>query len=435
MSAPAVTREGLGQVLRLSESCNPGTLDLSPAQGFLFSRIDGQTPWRLLREMGGLSPDEVDGCLQSWLDGGLIEVEAKASSACERSPAREAKTSKRSAAKEAASTPVVEAPKAEIDEALIDSALDLEEEAQRRILEFEVLLDRSYYEILGVDRDADARSIKKAYFKLSKDFHPDRYFRRNIGDYAKCLDRIFKKVLEAHELLSDETTRAEIDKSLGPLPEAGAAGQESSAGGQPKQRPLTPIERLKQRMPFKISQERIAERKAKAEMFHQSAEVSARGCRFLEAASSARLAIAFDPSSAEYKRSFAEIQTKAANARVEELLARDDKSLDAEEQVAAMSLYEDTLLYRPHDPVVNDRAAQLALILTQVDKALEYAMRAVEHSPEEGDYHRTLGRVYHAQGDRGHAVREFQTALKRNPKDAESRKMLTALKARRQRAS
>lgn len=461
MSASAVTEEGLGQVLRLAEDCDPGALELTPAQGFLFSRIDGQTPWRLLREMGGLEAVEVDQCLQRWLDGGLIQAEAGPSAAKpqartasgaaarktprksrrrrpRKSSARKASARKAQKARAPESPPVIEPPKPDIDESRINASIDLDEAIQRQILEFEAGLDRNYYQLLGVPRDADSRAIKKAYYRLSKDYHPDRYFRRDIGEYAQCLDRIFKKVLEAHELLSDPTTRAEIDKTIGPevSPQAEAV---SAAGANPsvtkaqgpkpeKQRPLTPIERLKQRMPFKISEERIAERRAKASEFHQSAQVSARGHKYLEAASSARLAIAFDPRSAEYKRSFADIQAKAAEARVADMLARDDATLDAEEQLEAMSLYEETLLYKPHDPVINDRAAQLAISLRQTEKAMEYAQRAVEHSPDEGAYHRTLGRAFHAQGDRGHAVHELEIALKKNSKDDQARKLLTALK-------
>lgn len=439
MSASAVTKEGLGQVLRLAANCNPGALELTPAQGFLFSRIDGQTPWRLLREMGGLVPVDVDECLQRWLDGGLIEVDTAqaAPKSASKSATRKATKKQRKAtprqqqrAKARKSRPVVEPPKPDIDESRIDASLDLDESIQRHILEFEAGLDRNYYEILGIRRDADARAIKKAYFRLSKDFHPDRYFRRDIGEFTRCLDRVFKKVLEAYELLSDPTTRAEVDQTLrAEAPPGIPAGARAAKGPKSeRQRPLTPIERLKQRMPFKISEERVAERRHKAAEFHQSAVVSARGGRFLEATSSARLAIAFDASSAEYKRSFAEIQARAAEARVAQMLARDDKSLDAEERLEAMSLYEETLLYKPHDPVINDRAAQLAIALKQIDKAMEYAQRAVEHSPDEGAYHRTLGRAYQAQGDRGHAVHELEIALERNAKDDEARKLLTALK-------
>ena len=88
--------------------------------------------------------------------------------------------------------------------------LELDVEVQQQLLDFAQRLRRPYHEILGVPRDADARTIKKAYFALSKRLHPDRYFRRRIGAFAPLIDACFKKLLEAYELLSDPTTRAEV---------------------------------------------------------------------------------------------------------------------------------------------------------------------------------------------------------------------------------
>ena len=80
--------------------------------------------------------------------------------------------------------------------------------------------------LLGVEPGADRRTIKRAYFKLSKEFHPDRYFRKEIGDYAERLERIFKKVLEAHEMLSDPDlcqVENQPESDPPPSPEAAAA--------------------------------------------------------------------------------------------------------------------------------------------------------------------------------------------------------------------
>ena len=52
-------------------------------------------------------------------------------------------------------------------------------------------MQEDYYEILGVARDADAETIKKAFRKLALQFHPDR----NQGD--KESEEKFKKINEA----------------------------------------------------------------------------------------------------------------------------------------------------------------------------------------------------------------------------------------------
>lgn len=65
---------------------------------------------------------------------------------------------------------------------------------------------RDYYEVLGVDRGADADEIKKAYRKLALKYHPDK----NPGD--KEAEEKFKELGEAYEALSDPQTRAAYDQ-------------------------------------------------------------------------------------------------------------------------------------------------------------------------------------------------------------------------------
>ena len=65
---------------------------------------------------------------------------------------------------------------------------------------------RDYYEVLGVDRKADAAAIKKAYRGLAKRYHPDV----NAGD-AKTEEKL-KEVNEAYEVLKDEEKRKLYDK-------------------------------------------------------------------------------------------------------------------------------------------------------------------------------------------------------------------------------
>ena len=62
-----------------------------------------------------------------------------------------------------------------------------------------------YYEILGVEPNADSEAIKKAYRELSRKYHPD------LNPDNKETEEKFKKLVEAHEVLGDEQKRAEYD--------------------------------------------------------------------------------------------------------------------------------------------------------------------------------------------------------------------------------
>jgi molecular chaperone DnaJ len=65
---------------------------------------------------------------------------------------------------------------------------------------------RDYYEVLGVDRNADAGAIKKAYRKLAIQYHPDK----NPDD--KAAEEKFKEAAEAYEVLSDADKKARYDR-------------------------------------------------------------------------------------------------------------------------------------------------------------------------------------------------------------------------------
>ena len=65
---------------------------------------------------------------------------------------------------------------------------------------------RDYYEILGVNKNADADELKKAYRKLAMKYHPDR------NPYDKEAETNFKESAEAYEVLSDSQKRAKYDR-------------------------------------------------------------------------------------------------------------------------------------------------------------------------------------------------------------------------------
>lgn len=71
-------------------------------------------------------------------------------------------------------------------------------------------MDKNYYEILEVDRNASPEIIEKAYKTLAKKYHPDL---REDAE-KRYAEEAFKMINEAYEILSDPQKRTEYDKSL-----------------------------------------------------------------------------------------------------------------------------------------------------------------------------------------------------------------------------
>ena len=80
------------------------------------------------------------------------------------------------------------------------------------------MAEKNYYKTLGVNKDASADEIKKAFRKLALKHHPDK----NQGN--KESEKKFKEINEAYEILKDDQNRAAYDKY-------GSAGFQNSGGG------------------------------------------------------------------------------------------------------------------------------------------------------------------------------------------------------------
>src|SRR5436305_12711259 len=83
------------------------------------------------------------------------------------------------------------------------------------------MVEQDYYDLLGVQRGADDETIKAAYRRLAKEYHPDRH--------NGCCDKEaqFKAINEAYDILKDPQKRAAYDRF------GKAAFQNGGGGGDP----------------------------------------------------------------------------------------------------------------------------------------------------------------------------------------------------------
>jgi DnaJ-class molecular chaperone len=71
-----------------------------------------------------------------------------------------------------------------------------------------------FYEVLGVGRDADKDTIKRAFYALAPVFHPDRYYGKKIGDFRRAMEYVFGRITLAFDTLSSPARRRRYDRLL-----------------------------------------------------------------------------------------------------------------------------------------------------------------------------------------------------------------------------
>lgn len=90
---------------------------------------------------------------------------------------------------------------------------------------------RDYYEVLGVDKNANADEIKKAYRKLALKYHPDKYASKSDAEKKEAEEK-FIEAANAYDVLSDPEKRQKYDQ-FGPSmgPQGFPGGQGGGFGG------------------------------------------------------------------------------------------------------------------------------------------------------------------------------------------------------------
>jgi curved DNA-binding protein CbpA len=227
---------------RLTPGCEIQTLPLTPGDAFLLSRIDGTLHEEDLAALTGLPSGVVARVLDRLSAMGAIEFDrapgpaARPAQTPPAPPAQPiAQASPTSAAQDGVASPRRTTRKPTIDRptpspdprsAVRSAALrredpeppeevDLDEPKQRRISELYARLDDvTYYELFGLTLGAGKKEIKRAYYAIAPEFHPDRFFRKRLGAYRPKIEAIFSRLTLAHDVLISKERRAEYDEYL-----------------------------------------------------------------------------------------------------------------------------------------------------------------------------------------------------------------------------
>jgi curved DNA-binding protein CbpA len=305
------------------------------------------------------------------------------------------------------------------DPASLSEDVDLALDQRKRILHAESLAGRgSLWEILGLPWNAPAEAVKGAYLEAAKVFHPDRYAGKRLGSYRARLEKIFRRVTEARDVLSDETRRAAYARTTAPATEY----TKMEARKLEDERRVTERRaRLSRTNPLVARAGRVAELVARGKQAMAAGNYS-------QAANDLLLAQSIDPSSAELAGLAAEAKRRSSAQRASEHY---DKGLAAEAMgspASAVAAYRAALEADPRHVRAATAGARAAIAQGDLATARELAQAAVRAAPGTGLAHEALGLVLEAQGDKKEARRELERALELDPKLELSKERLRKLR-------
>jgi curved DNA-binding protein CbpA len=87
--------------------------------------------------------------------------------------------------------------------------VDLDVAQRKAILHAEAKLPEwSHWQVLGLPWNASIEAVRAAYIEQVKIFHPDRYPGRKLGSYRTRLERVFRRVTEARDVLTSEALQS-----------------------------------------------------------------------------------------------------------------------------------------------------------------------------------------------------------------------------------
>lgn len=297
--------------------------------------------------------------------------------------------------------------------------VDLDVARRKEILFAEANLDRwTHWQVLGIPWNAQADAARGAYLEKVKIFHPDRYPGKRLGSFRGRLERVFRRMTEARDVLTDEGKRAAYAKTSAPPEERARL----------EARRLEDERRAAERRARLQRQSPLLQRAGRAGDLVERGRAALAEGRFAQAAADLVVAQGMDPRNAEIAALAAEAKRKAGQAKGLELLR---KGLEAEalgRTAAALEAFRAAL---DADPTLVRAAAQGAKAAAQagdVAAARELADRALRAGPRSGVAHEALGIVLEAEGNKKDARKALERALELDPSLERAKERLKKLR-------
>jgi tetratricopeptide (TPR) repeat protein len=284
--------------------------------------------------------------------------------------------------------------------------VDLDVERRKDILFADAhLAGWTHWEVLGIPWNAPAAAARAAYLEKVKVFHPDRYPGKRLGAFRARLERVFRRITEARDVLSDDTRRAAYVRTTAPPEEV--AKQEV--------RKLDDERRVAERRARMARQNPLLQRAGRVGELIERGRAALTDGRFAQAAADLLVAQGLDPKNADLAALAAEAKRKAAVAKATELFRKGVEAQALGRTQAALEAYREAVEADPTNVRTAAQAARAAAGVGDPRAARELVDRALQANPRSGVAQEALGFVLEAEGNKKEAKKAFERALELDP--------------------
>ncbi len=457
----------------LCEGVDIMSLDITPDEGFVLSRLDGVSNVDLLCKTSVLGLDKTMELLRALGEKGVVVFKEPGGAGKEGKP-KEARAEGKNTGGEKkkeepeesapANSPVVAVEKdAAITEIrkIMRGPLPKGEDFEDLVEALFVNLERlSYYDFLGIQRNTEAAAIKKVYLKRTKSFHPDRFYRKADKEFRGKLQEIFKQLNQGYKTLTDAEARRAYDEKIEqaeldyePPPVEDAKSRSRAAKGEaPKKKPKAAKEQkpagpakpklklgiregkrpqspLMRQIEKKVKEKSESSTSRQARKLYEGAVLEMERGNYKAAKINLKLAAQYDPGNREYKKALEGIDRTEESKRAETEFRRGEEAMAERDLTGALRHYREAMRLGFENAKLYNRMAELVIELERnYERARALALKAIELEEGVADFHSTLARAYKGLGQKAAAMIQLEKVLKLNPKDKLAAKELKALK-------
>lgn len=287
----------------------------------------------------------------------------------------------------------------------------LERDLRRLILVKTQAIDSlNPYDLLDVSRNASTQEIRNAYLKLSKKFHPDRFFRRQLGHYKDRLDLLFARIQKAYATLKDPHEREALNRIA--KSEASSAPKHERS----KEDKLRSIRALNPTL----------EKTSKAEKYYQDGQQLQRANDYVAAYNAYALASQICPEKDQYRKAYEDSKPLMLKAKAQDRLEAAKRSFDLR---LWDEMYEASHEALKYDAALHEASLYFARAVLELGRDEDYKLAKERMVRAKAGMKSTesallLGRILLALGEKRSAKKEFEEVLKREPKNQAAQKLL-----------